>query len=164
MDFYQIQVPTEERLGNIGLKINGSLCVLSGILAALIMAMIAVLVHFEALLLATRAIRHTHHQRRTLLQTWCILLSAHVVQIWLYAVAYYLGTRLGVGGLMMVDTPVLDFSDYVYFSAVVYTTLGFGDIVPTAGFRFLAGSEALVGLCLIAWSATATYANIRRLD
>jgi len=50
--------------------------------------------------------------------------------------------------------------DYGYFSAVVYTTLGFGDLVPAPGIQILAGSEALVGLCLIAWSAAITFNRI----
>ncbi len=36
-------------------------------------------------------------------------------------------------------------SDYLYFSIVSFTTLGYGDFAPKQEFRLLAASEALVG-------------------
>jgi uncharacterized protein YjbI with pentapeptide repeats len=46
-----------------------------------------------------------------------------------------------------------DFSlwDYVYYSIVTFTTLGYGDLVPKAniGYRLLAGSEAFIGAFMI---------------
>ena len=80
-----------------------------------------------------------------------------MIEIWLYALAYWACDIFGIGSLQGMTSSL----DYGYFSAVVYTTLGFGDIVPQDGIRMLAGSEALVGLCLIAWSATVTYARVR---
>ena len=50
-----------------------------------------------------------------------------------------------------------DFSEYVYFSAVSYTSLGLGDIYPTGGLRLVTGAEALLGLLMIAWSASFAY-------
>jgi hypothetical protein len=47
--------------------------------------------------------------------------------------------------------------DSVYFSFSAYTSLGLGDIAPLGGIRFTAGLEALVGLVLIAWSASFLY-------
>jgi hypothetical protein len=126
-----------------------------GLLFAGVMALVCVLVHFEALLLTKRLTYRVTRLRWSLLVTWIILLSAHVLQIWLYAAVYWLCGQLGIGQLVGIDGAL----DYVYFSSVVYTTLGFGDIVPDAGVSVLAGSEALVGLCLIAWSATVTYGH-----
>ena len=37
-----------------------------------------------------------------------------------------------------------------------FTSLGFGDIVPTGAVRLLAGAECLNGLLLIGWSASYT--------
>lgn len=56
----------------------------------------------------------------------------------------------------------LDFLDYVYFSAITYTTLGYGDLVPTGPIRFLTGTEALIGLMLITWSASITFLEMQR--
>ncbi|VCU62298.1 hypothetical protein PEPIB2_93 (plasmid) [Tritonibacter mobilis] len=58
---------------------------------------------------------------------------------------------------------VNDALDYLYYSAVIYTSLGIGDIVPTGHLRFLTGVEALNGLLLIAWSASFLFATMNRL-
>lgn len=50
----------------------------------------------------------------------------------------------------------------MYFSAITYTTVGFGDFVPTGPVRFLAGTEALTGFLLITWSASFTFLEMRR--
>jgi hypothetical protein len=52
--------------------------------------------------------------------------------------------------------------DSVYFSAVCYTTLGLGDIVPTGAIRFLVGTESLTGFVLITWSASFTFVEMER--
>lgn len=82
--------------------------------------------------------------------------AAHVVEIVIYAAAYWLlADRLGLGGFggAFAGTP----DSYLYFSAETYTSLGFGDIYPTGSLRLLAGFETLNGLLLIAWSASFTY-------
>jgi len=50
----------------------------------------------------------------------------------------------------------------VYFSAVTYSTVGFGDVIPTGPLRFLVGTEALTGFVLITWSASFTYLEMQR--
>lgn len=40
------------------------------------------------------------------------------------------------------------FAASIYFSVVTFTTLGYGDIVPVGLFRFVAGTEALLGILL----------------
>jgi voltage-gated potassium channel Kch len=87
--------------------------------------------------------------------------SAHAVEILLYAAAVYLlssyahlGTLGGHAGE--------SFSATIYFSAETYTSLGYGDVVPTGELRLLAGIEALNGLLLIGWSASYTYIAMER--
>ena len=46
---------------------------------------------------------------------------------------------------------------------MVYTTVGFGDLVPTDEMRVLTSAEALAGLALITWSASFTYLQMQRL-
>ena len=123
---------------------------------ALIMALVCIAVHFEALMLIERVVSTLHSARISLLVSWTGLFFAHVLEIWIYALAYLGCARAGIGDLQGVSTML----DYAYYSAVVYTTLGFGDIVPDRGVQLLTGSEALVGLSLIAWSATVTYARV----
>ena len=129
---------------------------LVGLAIAAVMAMVCVFVHAEVLALVERYCLRIRGLRASLLAIWGMLLSAHIFEVWLYALAYWFGVSMQIGQLPGAEV----WLDYVYFSSVVYTTLGFGDIVPTGGLRMVAGSQALVGLCLIAWSATATYAHV----
>ncbi|MEO5607197.1 MAG: ion channel, partial [Polaromonas sp.] len=48
------------------------------------------------------------------------------------------------------------------FSAETYSSLGFGDLIPTGPIRMLAGIEALNGLLLIGWSASFVYIAMER--
>jgi hypothetical protein len=123
---------------------------------ALVMALVCIFLHFEAVLLIERWAGAMRGVRMSLLATWTGLLFAHVIEIWLYALLYYWCAQAGIGQLHGVTS----FIDYGYYSAVVYTTLGFGDVVPDPGLHMLTGSEALVGLSLIAWSATITYGRV----
>ena len=52
--------------------------------------------------------------------------------------------------------------DCAYFSFTIYTTLGFGDIVPHGNMRYLTGLESLTGLVLITWSASFLYYEMQR--
>ena len=57
----------------------------------------------------------------------------------------------------MVGVTQMGILDCVYYSASVFTTLGFGDIVPLGPIRFMTGTEALSGLTFITWSASFTF-------
>jgi hypothetical protein len=88
------------------------------------------------------------------------VLLAHLVEVALYGGAYATGDRvLGIGDLE--GAPVSTALDYFYFSIVSYTSLGIGDIFPSAHLRFIAGVEALNGLLLIAWSGSFIYIAMR---
>jgi len=88
------------------------------------------------------------------------LILLHVVEIWLFGFCYFvlaIGNDFGssisdAGGLL----------DLVYYSATVYTTLGFGDLVPRGAIRFLTGTEAITGFLLISWSASFTFLEMQR--
>jgi len=87
---------------------------------------------------------------------------AHAMEGFSYAVAYWLLSHfstLGSIGPMSHTT----FASCLYFSAETYTSLGYGDIVPTGALRLLAGTEALNGLLLIGWSASYIYVSMERL-
>ena len=98
-----------------------------------------------------------------LVGTVCALLafSAHAVEILLYAFAFWmLSLYGGVGHLG--EAGRFGFSTALYFSAETYTTLGYGDVVPTGDLRLIAGVEALNGLLLIGWSASYAYIAMER--
>jgi hypothetical protein len=58
--------------------------------------------------------------------------------------------------------PATTLPDFVYFSAVTYATVGFGDVVPIGAIRFLAGMESLTGFVMITWSASYTFLEMQR--
>lgn len=45
---------------------------------------------------------------------------------------------------------------------MVYTTVGFGDLIPIGPIRLMAGVEALTGLVMITWSASYTFLEMQR--
>ena len=65
-------------------------------------------------------------------------------------------------GMAELNIPSPTSRDIVYFSGSLYTSLGFGDIVPIGESRIFAVTEAVVGLVLIAWTASFTYLEMQR--
>ncbi len=116
-----------------------------------------VTLHYEGLRLLSDKLpmpRH-HHRRRIILLILCLLLL-HSMEIWVFGFSYYWLQHLhGYGAFVGVDH--LGLLDSVYFSATVFTTLGFGDIVPVGPVRFVTGVEAVAGLTFITWSASFTF-------
>jgi len=83
-----------------------------------------------------------------------VLFISHLLHIFLFAFfySYYFHTQGGpssFGGSLQNE-----FIDFFYFSISCYTTLGIGDVFPLGVIRITSGIEALVGLMLIAWTAT----------
>jgi Ion channel len=121
-----------------------------------------VLLHYEVFGWLTRVLAglHIRIRRRRILLLILGLLALHVVEIWLFGIGYFLlldgqsFSRIhGSGGELL---------DLVYFSAVVYTTLGLGDLVPAGAIRFMTGTEALTGFVLITWSASFTFLEMQK--
>jgi hypothetical protein len=120
-----------------------------------------VLLHYEALAWLSKALPRLHMRRRprVLLLIFAIL-AVHSIEILLFALGYLLllvdpvfGSLQGLESLTLVNCG--------YFSTVVFTTLGLGDIVPHGAIRLLAGSEALAGFVLITWSASFTFLEMQ---
>ncbi len=100
------------------------------------------------------------HRQQVIVGVMCALF-AHIVEIWIFAIGYVVALRIGtLGGFD--GTPVSGLLDAVYFSFITYTTLGFGDIVPTGNLRFIVGSEAMTGLVQLAWTASYIYFQMQR--
>ena len=125
--------------------------------------LLTVLVHYESLRLITRHVLPTTRrwsQPHFIVIVTCVFL-AHTVEVWLFALCYYLMVEIfGLGGLAGDVEGTL--VDYVYFSVVSYTSLGLGDLYPVGYLRLLTGVEALSGLLMIGWSASYTYLVMRR--
>jgi hypothetical protein len=132
------------------------------VLVTLLVAVLCVVVHYEALSRLTGLLKRIHMpaRRRILLLIFSILLT-HVAEIWIFGGAYfYLVSSDGHGSLLANHS--IGLFDSIYYSAVCFTTLGLGDVVPVGPVRFMTGTEALTGFVLIAWSASFTFVEMER--
>jgi hypothetical protein len=87
-------------------------------------------------------------RRFAMLAGWMILL--HLCEIAVWAVTY---ARSGA----MPDLP-----SALYFSAVTYTTTGYGDLVLPQEWRLVGGVEALTGILMCGWSTGVFFAVVSR--
>ncbi|MEK6247015.1 MAG: potassium channel family protein [Planctomycetales bacterium] len=87
----------------------------------------------------------------------------HLFEIFIFALAlYWMAGRQEFGSLGG-DNAVEKLHDYFYYSAVTYTSLGFGDITPVGPMRLMAAIEALTGLVLIAWTASFAFLAMQKV-
>jgi hypothetical protein len=130
-------------------------------LLTLSMVSICVLLHYEALAWLSGFLPRLRMRRRprVLLLIFAILF-VHSVQIFLYALVYLLLLQNpAYGSLQGIAIPNL--IDCGYYSAVVFTTLGLGDITPHGAIRILTGPQSLAGFVLITWSASFTFLEMQ---
>jgi hypothetical protein len=80
---------------------------------------------------------------------WIILL--HLIEIAVWAFFYAL------------DHGMPDLASALYFSAVTYTTTGYGDLVLPNEWRLVGGVEALTGILMCGWSAAFFVAVVTRM-
>ena len=120
-----------------------------------VLILLAVGIHYEILNLTSNGLRglKLSHRIRVVLAVLAAL-SAHFLEVILFAVGWKILLAAGEVQLSIEDPT---FIELLYFSASTYTSLGYGDIVPIADSGILAGSEALAGLVLIAWTASFTF-------
>ena len=86
---------------------------------------------------------------------------AHLVEIVLFEMVYLWLLQVDVHGTI-VGAENLDWRNLFYFSAVTYTSTGYGDFVPTGNLRLISTIEALTGLIMIAWTASFTFLVMQR--
>lgn len=136
----------------------------SVVAVSLLTVAVCVALHYEGLSLLSRH----HRARRGQLGRWHVLtgifamLGLHVLEIWIFGFAYTLLSLYSATGQIQMATGAVSWLDRIYFSAASFTTLGYGDLVPHGPMRLLAGTEALVGLMLITWSASFTFLQMDR--
>ena len=127
---------------------------------------IAIMIHYEMLyrlsrLMPTLVIKH----RYRLVVGIFGALMAHITEIWMFAFGYLFVIKFtSLGSLIAFDSrePIEGIMNCIYYSFVTYTTLGFGDVIPTGSLRFLTGLEALTGLVLITWTASFMYFEMQK--
>jgi hypothetical protein len=85
--------------------------------------------------------------------TVVVMISLHAVQIALWAYAYR---------QLLPDGELQTFEAALYFSFVTFTTLGYGDITLSEGWRLLSGIQALNGILLVGWTTAYLFAVVQR--
>ena len=118
---------------------------------------IVIVIHYEGVhWLARRYVtREPKRDRRAMLKIIFSLLGLHIVEIWCYGLGYWVLARMPDTGFVHGQFGMDRLFDTIYFSAATYSTVGFGDLSPVGALRLLAGLEAVTGLLLITWSASA---------
>ena len=131
---------------------------LTKLLIALTLMALCVLIHALGVLLALRHIRRSGLDTTRfwkvcwmliLMASWMILL--HLLEITIWAVFY-----AAEHGMPNLETAM-------YFSAVTYTTTGYGDLVLPAPWRLVGAVEALTGILMCGWSTGFFFAIVSRL-
>jgi len=81
---------------------------------------------------------------------WIILLHLVEIAIW----AFFYTWKHGMP----------DLASALYFSAVTYTTTGYGDLLLPNEWRLVGGVEALTGILMCGWSAAFFFAVFSRMN
>lgn len=132
---------------------------LTGLITVIIVG-ICVLVHYEGLrLLSDRLPKPKVHHRRRMISLILFIVLLHVIQIWIFGITYFGLLQLDGFGELHGEMP-MRLVDCIYYSASVYSTVGFGDIYPTGAIRTMSGTEGLTGLIMITWSASYTFVEM----
>lgn len=135
---------------------------LSVTLVNMLVVVVAVIIHYECLLRLNEWLpRLKVWIRFRIVMGVFGALIAHAVEVWCFALAYYLMIRSGEWGSLQGHFDG-SFMDCVYFSFTTYTTIGFGDISPLGHLKYLTGLEALTGLVLISWTASFLFVEMQK--
>lgn len=136
--------------------------------AALASTVAAALIHYKGMLALGRHFSRLGGggdnrplRQRTVLKVVAALFVLHVLEIALFGGVFW-GLMLldGTGGIE--GTEHFGPLEALYFSAVSFTTVGFGGLSPIGAVRFVAGAEALIGFMLITWSASFMFLHMQR--
>jgi hypothetical protein len=136
--------------------------VLSITLINTLVVVVAVIIHYECLMRLNEWLPKLKVWSRFRMVVGVFgALVAHAVEVWCFALAYYLMIRAGQWGSLQGSFDG-SFMDCVYFSFTTYTTIGFGDISPIGDLKYLTGLQALTGLVLISWTASFLFVEMQK--
>jgi voltage-gated potassium channel len=87
----------------------------------------------------------------TLIRLVSVLLILHLVESAVWAAAFTVAHVLA------------DFETSLYYSLKSYTTVGYGDVLPSVSWRLLGPIEAVVGVLMLGWSTAIIVAAVQRI-
>lgn len=126
---------------------------------------VTMVIHYEALFWLSKKLPKLCQIRprlQVLVGVLCVFI-VHVIEIWLFAFAFYFSSMIeGMGKLTGNLSEGGGLLDCVYFSFVTFTTVGYGDVVAEGRLRYLGGIESLTGIVLITWSASFLFVEMQR--
>ena len=96
--------------------------------------------------------QHLEVRWRTLLFSLVVLsvFAAHVAEIWIWAIFLH----------FIEEIP--SFEAALYFSTSSFTTVGYGDLVPSEEWRLMGALESANGMILFGWSTAFIFEVVRR--
>jgi voltage-gated potassium channel Kch len=121
---------------------------LAQIVGGALLLSVCVFLHAVATIAIARFRRGALHDGRTTFRWPVLALAGAFVFIFVlhvFEIAIWAGAYVALGALN-------DFEQALYFSAVSFTTVGYGDVVLSEQWRILGVSEAVVGMLLFGWS------------
>lgn len=138
--------------------------VLVSVVLMCVIVIACVSLHYEALSLLSRSLRiekrwYSNRLRASLLVLGCLV--AHGVEVIVFGFGYRFLEYLHDGTDLLGAEP--DYFNCNYYSLVVYTSIGFGDVVPLSrAMRILTAAEGLTGAILIAWTASFMFFHMQQ--
>lgn len=133
--------------------------VLPKLLLAVGVMALCVIIHASGVTAALRRLRGALHHGHTFWQSTaiCIRLAAwmigwHLLEITVWALFF------------LWQEAISDLQSAFYFSAVTYTTTGYGDLVLPPEWRLVGGVEALTGILMCGWSTAFLFAVVSRVQ
>lgn len=118
-------------------------------------------IHYQSLVFLSKR----HRLQRESRKWWINLLilgamGAHIFEMSLFGLLYAWLCDDQKYGFIQESSGAVS-TDYWYFSFVVYTSLGFGDLTPVGSIRMMTALETLTGLVLIGWTASFLFVEMQ---
>ncbi|MDF1630667.1 MAG: potassium channel family protein [Alcanivoracaceae bacterium] len=121
-----------------------------------------VLAHYETLIaLIKRGRLFSNYGRRHILTLVFGLLASHLVGMAIFGVGVFALLQFPEAGFLM-GAQDQSLMECIYFAAISYSTLGYGDVTPQGPVRLIASITSLTGFMMITWSASATFLEMQR--
>jgi hypothetical protein len=134
------------------------IAMVSRLLIACVLMAICVTIHAGGMTAALENLRHLLIAARTFWRrTWLFITVAvwivllHLVEMSVWALVYFW------------NGAIEDLQSAFYFSAVTYTTTGYGDVLLPHDWRLAGGVEALTGILMCGWSTAFFFAIVSSL-